>query len=314
LVRNAETREAEVDAVLARVQELAGAQHSVMSTDQMMERGASYTWIARSAEKGVIVRDGPSVYRIGGARRTFGSRAMSAVLSARSPALVSHRSAAYLHGFERVTQPGSIDITVPRHRRPRARMGIRVHESLAFDQAGSMVRDGIPVTGVARTILDCAPMFDKPVRLLDDALRRRIVSWEELWRCYFAHKVQGRRVNPFKAILLERDGNTPPGGVFASRMAEMLTAAGLPAPVFEHRVVVDGHEYYLDLAWPEWMVAVECNDAGSHDTPKAFRRDPMKRNRCERAGWTYLEFTWWDMVDDPAEVVSLIVAGLKWAA
>ena len=59
---------------------------------------------------------------------------------------------------------------------------------------------------------------------------------------------------------------------------------------------LDGHKYYLDLAWPDRMVAVECNDAGSHDTPKAFRRDPMKRNRCEGAGWLYLEFTWWDMV------------------
>jgi hypothetical protein len=94
-------------------------------------------------------------------------------------------------------------------------------------------------------------------------------------------------------------------------MAEMLAGAGLPAPEFEHRVVVGGHEYYLDLAWPGRMVAIECNDAGSHDTPKAFRRDPMKRNRCERAGWRYLEFTWWDMVQDPAEVVALVAAALE---
>src|SRR5256885_327326 len=73
----------------------------------------------------------------------------------------------------------------------------------------------------------------------------------------------------------EREGNPPPVGDFARRMAEMLTSAGIAMPVFEHRVVVDGHEYFLDLAWPGRMVAVECNDAGSHDTPKAFRRDPM---------------------------------------
>src|SRR5437588_502508 len=83
---------------------------------------------------------------------------------------------------------------------------------------------------------------------------------------------------------------TAPRGEFARRRAAVLPAAGLPMPVFEYRVVVDGHVYYLDLAWPNKMVAVECNDAGSHDTPKAFRRDPMKRNRCERAGWDYLEY------------------------
>ncbi|HEV8625994.1 MAG TPA: hypothetical protein VG034_16190 [Acidimicrobiia bacterium] len=124
----------------------------------------------------------------------------------------------------------------------------------------------------------------------------------------------GRNVKPFRRILLERDGNTPPGGEFARRMADMLTSVGLPMPVFEHPVVVDGHRYYLDLAWPNGMVAVECNDAGSHDTPKAFVRDPMKRNRCEGAGWTYLEFTWWDMVNNSAEVLALIAAALQRAA
>jgi hypothetical protein len=185
-----------------------------------------------------------------------------------------------------------------------------MHESLAFDLAEPTVRNGIPVTGVARTILDCAPVVGKPIRLLDDALRRRIVTWEELWSCYLAHNVTGRNVGPYRRILLERDGNTPPVGEFAPRMAAMLTAGGLPGPVFEHRVVVDGHVYYLDLAWPARMVAVECNDAGSHDTPKAFRRDPMKRNRCEGAGWSYLEFTWWDMVHESAEVLTLVRAAL----
>jgi hypothetical protein len=239
---------------------------------------------------------------------------MAAVLSCRGPALVSHRSAAHLLGFERVFEPPAVEITVPRHRRPRARAGIRVHESLAFVLAAPTVSDGIPVTGVARTILDCAPAELKPIRLLDDALRRGVVTWDDLWRCYLTHNVTGREVGPFRRILLERDGNTPPGGEFARLMAEMLVAGGLPMPVFEHRVVVDGHVYYLDLAWPSRMVCVECNDRGSHDTAKAFRRDPMKRNRCERAGWRYLEYTWQDVRDEPAEVLAQVTGAHQPAA
>lgn len=300
-----------MDPVLGRVQKVAEAQHSVVSSDQMRVCGASGIWITRSVRKGIIERDGPAVYRMGGVARTFETEAMAAVLSVRGPALVSHRSAAFLHGIEPVLEPVTLEITVPRHRRPRHRMGIRVHESSAFGLAEPVQRQGIPVTGVARTILDCAPVFERPIRLLDDALRQRMVTWNELWRCHVSHDVAGRNVRPFREILLQRDGNAPPVGEFASRMAEMLAGAGLPAPAFEHRVVVGGHEYSLDLAWPGPMVAVECNDAGSHDTPKAFRRDPMKRNRCERAGWRYLEFTWWDMVDDPAEVVGLVAAALE---
>ncbi len=300
-----------MDEVLALIQKVAATQHSVISSDQMNTCGASGTWIKRSESKGIILRDGPAVYLMGGVPRTFENRAMAAVLSVRGPAVVSHISAAYLHEFERVLEPMRVEITVPRHRRPRSRTGIKVHESLAFDLAEPTTRNGIPVTGVARTILDCAPLFEKPIRLLDDALRRQIVTWDELWACYLSHNVVGRNVRPFRQILLERDGNTPPGGEFARRMADMLTSAGVPAPVFEHRVVVGGHEYYFDLAWPDRMVAVECNDAGSHNTPKAFRRDPMKRNRCERAGWLYLEFTWWDMVHNSSEVLAQVKAALE---
>ena len=294
-----------------RVQKLAEEQHSVVEVEQMIGCGASRTWIARRAEEQFIIWEGPSVYRMPGVRRTFETRAMAAVLSARAPALVSHVSAAYLHGFERVLEPITVEITVPRHRRPRQRTGVRVHESLAYDLAEPTRRHGIPVTGVARTILDCAPKFEKPIRLLDDALRQHMVTWDDLWDCYLAHNVTGRNVEPFRRILLERDGNTPPGGEFARRMADMLTGAGLPMPVFEHPVEVNGHKYYLDLAWPHRMVAVECNDAGSHDTPKAFRRDPMKRNRCEGAGWRYLEFTWWDMVHESPEVLAQVAAALE---
>jgi very-short-patch-repair endonuclease len=306
--------EVSVDDVLIQVLALAEEQHSVVSVEQMLGCGANRMWICRRSANGIIVKAGPAAYRVGGVKPTFLNRAMAAVLSCRAPVFVSHRSAAFLHGIEPVLEPLTVEITVPRHRRPRGRAGVRVHESRAFDLAEPMVRQGIPVTGVARTVLDCAPMFERPIRLLDDALRQRIVTWDELWRCYLGHNVAGRNVRPFREILLERDGNSPPVGEFASRMAEMLTAAGLPAPVFEHRVVVDGHEYHLDLAWPNRMVAVECNDAGSHHTPKAFRRDPMKRNRCERAGWRYLEFTWRELIDNPTEVLALIAAALERAA
>jgi hypothetical protein len=300
-----------MDDVLQRVYAQAEEQHSMINIEQMRDCGASRKWIERRRADGLIIRDGPSVFRIPGVPQTFLNRASAAVLSCKAPALVSHRSAAYLHGFERFDEPLSVEITVPRHRRPRARTGVKVHESLAFDLAEPAARYGISVTGVARTILDIAPMFHKPIRLLDDALRQRIVTWDELWNCYLAHNVMGRNVVPFRRILLERDGNTPPGGEFARRMADMLTGAGLPMPVFEHPVIVNGHKYYFDLAWPKRLVAVECNDAGSHKLPKAFRRDPMKRNRCEGAGWLYLEFTWWHMVHESSEVLAQVAGALE---
>ena len=50
------------------------------------------------------------------------------------------------------------------------------------------------------------------------------------------------------------------------------------------------------------------------EMPKAFRRDPMKRNRCERVGWDYLEYTWRDVVDGPCEVLAQVAGALEQAA
>src|SRR5207253_11330130 len=124
-------------------------------------------------------------------------RASAALLSARAPALVSHRSAAWLYGIEE-HMPGIIDVTVPRHRRPRARIGVQFHESRLFDiaQATAEIRDGLAVTGAARTILDsCAAVRSFPDRLdlFDEARRLKPVDWDDLWDCLITHTGRGRR-------------------------------------------------------------------------------------------------------------------------
>jgi hypothetical protein len=298
-----------VNELLSDIEIVAREQHGIVSWDELLAAGATMSWIERREREGYLTKAGPAAYRVWGAPRTVESRAVAAVRSVRAPAVVSHLSAAWLHGLEDVPIPGFIDITVPRHRRPRRRAGVTVHETRQPDLLSPVVRKLIPVTGVARTILDCCRVFPDPIRLLDDALRQRLVTWDNLWHCYLSHQVRGLKgLSTYRAILLERDGNTPPAGEFARRMARVFTKAGLPQPVFEHPVTVAGHKYYLDVAWPRPKITVECNGAGSHDTPKAFRRDPVKRNRVELAGWLYLEFTWWDLVRDPAGVVAQVEA------
>lgn len=296
---------------LERVHSFAAGQHSVISTQQIIECGGTRTWITRRARERRLVRVAPAVYRMPGVKDCFETRAMAAVLSARGRALVSHLGAAYLHGIgKKGVVPGLVDLTVERGHRPLGRTALRVHETLAMDLAAPVVRNLISVTGVARTILDCSTVAEDPLRMLDDACRLGVVTWPELWGAYLNHRARGRNLAVYRQILEKRDGNTSPGANFNRLMADMLTSNGVPEPVFEHRVVIGGHAYYLDLAWPDRMVCVECNDDGSHRTGKGFYRDPMKRNRCERAGWDYLEYTWFDTVEAPAEIVAQVRAAL----
>ena len=54
-----------MDEVLFRVQELAEDQHSVVSIKQMLECGATRKWILRRSTAGIIVKAGPSAFRMG---------------------------------------------------------------------------------------------------------------------------------------------------------------------------------------------------------------------------------------------------------
>ena len=168
------TREVAVDEVLhqgsgARRRAAFGGEHRA----DVRLRGEPQVDPRRTAD-GIIVQDGPSVFRMAGRRADISEPG-----DGRS-ALVPRRRRSSRTGAPRTSIGFERGRSSPHRWRSRCRgigghvrrTGVRVHESLAYELAEPTVRQGIPVTGVARTILDCAPMFDKPIRLLDDALRQ----------------------------------------------------------------------------------------------------------------------------------------------
>lgn len=290
--------------------ELCRDQHSAASWNQMCDAGIPEDWIIREERHGRIIREAPRAYRPWGVKRSWEMRASAALLSARAPGLISHRSAAWLYGIDE-HRPGIIDVTVPRHRRPRSRPGVQFHESRLFDvaEATSKTRNGLAVTGVARTILDsCAelPALAERLDVLDEARRLKLVDWDELWDCLIVHTGRGRRgLRRYRDVLLARDGTAPAGTKFARRVGLLLESAGLPTPVYEYPVDHSEGRYYLDLAFQmPRKVAVECLGKIGHDFERAYEMDPVRRNRLQLLGWIVIEVTWRRFVNAPEEVVA----------
>ena len=302
--------------VLWQVEQVAREQHSIIGWDQLLEAGASRQWVHRREREGYLTRIAPSVYRCIGGQRTWKMRASAALLSAKAPALVSHRSAAWLYGIDE-HMPGIIDITVPRHRRPKSRPGVQFHESRLFDVAAetSETRDGLAVTGVARTILDsCSVVPGLPERLdlFDEARRLKLVDWDQLWDCLIVHTGRGRPgLQRYRGVLLTRDGTAPAGTKFARRVGLLLESAGLPTPIYEHAVEHQEGRYFLDLAFlrPR-KVAVECIGKIGHDFERAFESDPVRRNRLQLLGWIVIEVTWRRFIHAPESVVAEVLQAL----
>ena len=105
------------------------------------------------------------VYAVGRRRLDWSGRCLAAVLAS-APAFASHASAAWIWGLIRYA-PDGLDLTAPTRRHPKANVRLHHARLAARDCA---VRDAIPVTSVARTLLDLAGTL--PVARFERVLER----------------------------------------------------------------------------------------------------------------------------------------------
>jgi hypothetical protein len=132
--------------------------------DQLYAAGLGEDAVARRVATGWLHRLYPGVYAVGHLALTPRSRQLAAVYAYCPGALLSHRPRAAL--WEILRYAPQIEVTSPRVGRPRE--GILLHRSRLIHEEDRAVVDGIPVTNVARTIVDLA---EGPERYLAAAVR-----------------------------------------------------------------------------------------------------------------------------------------------
>jgi very-short-patch-repair endonuclease len=87
------------------------------------------------------------------------------------------------------------------------------------------------------------------------------------------------------------------------RVARLLRESGLPKPRRQLVVVSDGRRYRLDFAWPEFLVALECDGKKWHD----FERDRRRWSAISAAtGYRIVWATWARVRDEPDRLVEEI--------
>jgi very-short-patch-repair endonuclease len=82
----------------------------------------------------------------------------------------------------------------------------------------------------------------------------------------------------------------------------LLVGSGLPRPVRQHQVEIDGKRYRLDFAWPSFRVAVEADGFAAHGARRmVFRADRRRSANLVSAGWRVVPVTWDDASARSAE-------------
>ena len=135
---------------------LAARQHGVVARPQLTALGFNRRSIDIRLRSGRLHRVHRAVYAVAHQTLTQHGLWLAAVLAYGEGTVLSHRSAAALWGFLRTSGPG-IDVTSPRGR--RGRPGINLHKGRVAP-AECTKRSGIPITSVARTLLDLAGAID----------------------------------------------------------------------------------------------------------------------------------------------------------
>ena len=154
--------------------DLAAPQHGVVHRRQLGSLGLSAKVIRRLARDGFLEPVGSSVLRVGGAQVTWHQRLWIAVLEAPPGSLVSHRSAARLHGIGRFAE-GPIDVT-ELDDPETVRRTAEVRRTNRMPPVHRTEVGGLPITTVARalsaapaivagaTIRKAKGLFSPPVR------------------------------------------------------------------------------------------------------------------------------------------------------
>lgn len=222
---------------------------------------------------------------------------MAASLAWGPEAVISHRSAAALWRMAGFVAD-LVELIVPRNRR-RALPGI-IHRPIALPAGDVTSVDAIPVTTVARTLIDVAGVVPRELleEALDDALRRKLVSIPRLrWRLQETARMGTPGAAALKALIDARaSGEAVPQSVFESRLLRLLRKAGLPEPALQHEIRDNGRLVaVVDFAYPNARLAIEAEGYRWHSGRARFERDLARRNALTGLGWRVIHVAWSDL-------------------
>lgn len=300
---------------------LAAEQHGVVARRQLVDLGVSSRSIDHRLGTSRLHRVFAGVYAVGHPRVSALGVTCAAVLASapRTPripdrqnpagrvsAAASHFSAAALAGLADAF-PSDVHVTALERKRPQP--GLASHRA-ALPKDEVRIVNGIPATGVPRTLLDLSAVLDARAlrRLLKRAEFLSAVGYpelEEILKRYPFRK--GRRV----LAALVADGTAVSGRTrsdLEDEFLEFCRRRGLPRPETNQLLYLRGEQFEVDCVWRDQRLIAELDGWQAHGGRTAFEDDRARDRRLAAAGWTVVRVTWRQLGKGPlaSELHSLL--------
>ncbi len=289
--------------------ELADQQHGVVTRRQLLALGVTARMIDRRLSRRLLVPLHRGVYAFGHRQLRIEGRWLAAVFAEGEGAVLSHRDAAALHGI-RAAPEGKVTVSTPRDARSTRALWVKARRVLESDDV--TVVDAIPVTAVARTVVDLAPMLTAAQlsATLGEADRRGaldVAAVEAAAARVRTRHGQGHRRLRDALAAHERAGATLTRSVLEERFLDLVLDAGLPRP--QLNATVAGRE--VDALWRDQRVVVELDGWTHHRGREQAARDRAKTNALQLAGYVVLRFMHGDVTNRPTAVAAAIREALQ---
>jgi hypothetical protein len=297
-----------LDAALAQ---LARRQWGVVSVEQLRALGFGRSAVTRRVRSSRLHRLYRGVYAVGHVHLGPEGLRLAAVLASGEGAVLSHRSAAAHWGLLQTNQ-ARVDVTARRGRREVA--GIRLHWSRSLAAQDTTAREGIPITSIARTLLDLSATVrpDRVERALAQA--ERLQLYDHTAVDDVLSRSNGHRGRAALARATAREPKLTRSELEA-RFLGLVRQAGLPEPQSNLPLVALDHpRLEPDFYWPTHRLVVETDGWETHGTRAAFQTDRRRDAALVAAGWRVMRFTYDDVAYDGATVVRRLRGAVAAAA
>lgn len=287
-----------------RLASLAARQSRAVGHDQLLALGYDYDAIRYRIRAGRLQRRHPGVYIVGPGNPDQRGGWFAALLAARPHPVLSHLSSAAKRGLAR--ERGQVHVTTVSRSSHKLR-GVTVHRARRLDSADVTRIDDLPITTLARTLLDLAETepFHRLEKIFEEADRRGDLDFDAIGAC-IARNPGRRGIRPLTRLLDDHlaVGNANEG--LERLFQRFLVEEGFPQP--HTNVLVAG--LLVDCYWPAQNFVVELDSRDFHSHWAQQERDRVRDGTLLRAGVPSLRVTFRRIVKERNELVADLASQL----
>lgn len=286
--------------------ELAASRHNAFHTLEAAANGIPRHRLVRALHRGELTALRPKVWAI----TTLGSsreQTLRAATLGLGGSAACGRSAAWLHGWLEHPPPVP-ELWIPYSSRTRL-SGVTLRRSKVIDPGRDIVEvDHIRTLNKASTLVQLGSAAPPLIveRCLDEFLRSESGRWlEETMDRQFTPHAKGPRT--LAAIIDDPRRVRGVTDSWIERVTAKLIATPWMHPVeLQHRVVIEGRTFLIDVAVPDLLLGIEAHGRSFHWGPGKEDADNVRDLMFGTVGWKLVYVTWSQLLD-PDEFVRLFL-------